>query len=471
MKYKYVVIGAGAAGLVVAIGLAKAKKKVLLIENNLFGGDCTNYGCIPSKTLIASAKIAHNIKTAKDFGINFKIDEFDATLALKRVKDVIEKIRSHEDETSLQKIGVDTIKAKASFQSENSLKLVFEDGKEDFVEFTKAIIASGSSPLIPPIENLDITPFDTNETIFNLDKIPKSLTIIGAGAIGCEIGQAFQRLGSKVTLIDMSPRLLVNEDFDASKILKKIFEKEDLSLYLNSSVNSVKYQNDTFEILIKNNENGYVNQIKSERLLIATGRALNVGELNLENAAISYTNKGILIDSFAKTNKKHIFAIGDITGEPFFTHKAENMARAVLFSLLVPILKKKITSKQMPRVTFTEPEIASIGLAEDQAIKKYSQKKIAVYFVSFEDLDRAICENEKDGFVKIITLKWTSEIIGATIIAKRAGEMIAEILLAMKKHIKLSSISNIIHPYPTYNLAIRKAADKYLTETIFKRKK
>ncbi len=473
MKYKYIVIGAGAAGLVVAIGLAKAKKKVLLIEKNLFGGDCTNYGCIPSKTLIASSKIANSIKRAKDFGINFKIDDatldFDASASLKRVKQIVEKIRKNEDDKALKKLGVDTLKAKASFKTDKIIKTIDEDGQKKLFIAKKIIIATGSKAIIPKINGLNKTPFDTNETIFNLEKIPKSLTILGAGAIGSELSQAFQRLGSKVTLIDLAPKILFNEDIDASKTLKNVFEEEKISLYLNSKVENIKYQNDNFEIILKNLENGLINQIKSEKLLVATGRKADLKGLNLENAQIDYSDKGIKINSFAQTNKKHIFAIGDCTGEPFFTHKAEHMARSVLFTLLVPILKKKISLSLMPRVIFTDPEIASIGLNERQAITKYSKKQIATYFVPFETFDRAICENEKKGFVKIITHKFFGEILGACIVAKRAGEMISEITLSMKRHIKINSLANFIYPYPTYSLAIRKAADKYI-ETIFKRK-
>ncbi|NGX44138.1 MAG: Mercuric reductase [Candidatus Anoxychlamydiales bacterium] len=477
MKYKYVVIGAGAAGLVVAIGLAKAKKKVLLIENNLLGGDCTNFGCIPSKTLIASSKIAHDIKRAKDFGINFKIGnstidhlDFDTNSSLKRVRDTIEKIRLNEDEKALKKIGVDTLKAKASFKTDKIIEAINKDDQTLNVFAKKIIIATGSVPFIPPINGLDKTPYDTNETIFNLEKIPKSLTILGAGAIGSELSQAFQRLGSKVTLIDLAPKILFNEDIDSSKMLKNVFEEEGISLYLNSSVENIKYQNDSFEVIVKNKESSYVNQIKSEKLLVATGRIANLKNLNLENAGIDYSNKGIEVDNFARTNKKHIFAIGDCIGDPFFTHKAENMARSVLFTLLVPFLKKKISLSLMPRVTFTDPEVASIGLNERQAIKKHSKKHVATYFVSLDTLDRAICENEKKGFVKIVTHKFSGEILGACIVAKRAGEMLSEIILSMKKNIKIHSLANLIYPYPTYSLAIRKAADMYLTQTIFKRK-
>ncbi|NGX36631.1 MAG: hypothetical protein K1000chlam1_01481, partial [Candidatus Anoxychlamydiales bacterium] len=361
-------------------------------------------------------------------------------------------------------------KAKASFKTDKIIEAIDDKNQKHTIVGKKIIIATGTSPFIPPISGLENIPFDTNETIFNLKEIPPSLCIIGAGAIGSELGQAFQRLGSQVTIIDVAPRLLVNESFETSKVMIDTFIKEGLKIHLNSTVQNVTYSNDTFDVFIKNNKSGYINQIKSQKLLLATGRVIAIKDLKLENADIQYSKKGILVDHFARTNKKHIFAIGDCIGAPFFTHKAESMARSVLFSLLVPFVKKKICLHPMPRVTFTDPEIASIGLSEEKAIEQYGEKKVAIYFVPLEDLDRAIVENETQGFVKIITHKWSSEIIGTTIVSKRAGEMLSEILVAMKKNIKLRSLSDIIHPYPTYSLGIRKAADKYLTQTIFKRR-
>jgi len=469
MKYQYVVIGAGAAGLVVSIGLAKAKKNVLLIEKNAFGGDCTNFGCIPSKTLIASGKIAHFIKTAKDFGINLKTDDFDATGALERVRDVIKEIRSKEDENALKNLGVDTLKAKASFKSDKILKVEFANGQTDIIEAKKIIIATGSTAVIPPIEGLEDTPFDTNETIFDLKTLPDSLIIIGAGPIGSELGQAYQRLGTKVTIIDIAKRILSNEDSDASQLMQKIFEKEKIELYLDTTINSVQYNNNAFELSLTTQDNE--KKINATKLLVATSRKPSFKDLNLENAHIKYTKKGILIDHFARTSKKHIFAIGDITGAPYFTHKAEAMARSVLMSLLVPVINKKISKDPLPRVTFTDPEVASIGLSEAQAIKSHGENQIATYIVPFEDLDRATTENAQDGFVKIVTHKWNAKLFGATIVGARAGEMLSEILIIMNKHIRLFRLTNIIHPYPTFSGAVKKAADKYFTETLLKRKK
>ena len=465
MKYKYVVIGAGAGGLVVAIGLAKAKRKVLLIEKNLFGGDCTNFGCIPSKTLIASSKIIHLVKKSKEFGIDLDIKNIDTTDVLKRVRDKIEKVRSKEDEKALSEIGIDVLKAKASFLNENTI--VAEDlrGNKTEIFAKKIILATGSTPNILKIEGLDKTPYHTNETIFNLEKTPKSLTIIGAGAIGCELAQAFQMLGSKVNLIDISSNILINEEVQASNLLKEIFLNEKISLHLNTSIEKINYDNSNFEIFLKDKT------IKSEQLLLAVGRTPAIEELNLKKANIKHSKNKIFIDCYGRTNKKHIFAIGDAVGPPYFTHVAEHMARSVLTTLLIPFIKKKFSIANLPRVTFTTPEIASIGLSEENAIKKYTKKHIATYFVDLSEDDRALCEEEKKGFVKIVTLKWSSKILGATIVANRAGEMLSEIYLSMNKNIKLRSLSNIIHPYPTYNLAIRKAADKYLTETLLKAKK
>ncbi len=272
-------------------------------------------------------------------------------------------------------------------------------------------------------------------------------------------------LGSKVNLIDISSNILINEEVQASNLLKEIFLNEKISLHLNTSIEKINYDNSNFEIFLKDKT------IKSEQLLLAVGRTPAIEELNLKKANIKHSKNKIFIDCYGRTNKKHIFAIGDAVGPPYFTHVAEHMARSVLTTLLIPFIKKKFSIANLPRVTFTTPEIASIGLSEENAIKKYTKKHIATYFVDLSEDDRALCEEEKKGFVKIVTLKWSSKILGATIVANRAGEMLSEIYLSMNKNIKLRSLSNIIHPYPTYNLAIRKAADKYLTETLLKAKK
>ncbi len=458
--YPLVVIGAGAAGLVVAIGAAKAGKKVLLIENGHYGGDCTNFGCIPSKSLIASSHLAQGLKESLRLGISYSSSSFNAKEALSRTRHIVEEVRSHEDASALAKVGVETLTGRASFKEPHILEV---NGETIFGE--QIVLATGSSPLIPPIKGLNQTPYLTNETIFDLGDIPESLIVMGGGPIGSELSQAFQRLGSKVSLIHSHNQLLNREELCAQTVIREKFLSEGISLFFNVHILEVEHKNEIHVTL----DNG--KKISAKALLVSVGRKPNVDSLNLSAAGVKYADHGIPIDAYGRTNISHIWAIGDITGPPFFTHRAENQARAVLASLLLPFKKRLDLSQAIPRVTYTDPEVASVGLSEEEAAKRY---KIASYFVPFTAVDRAVTTGRTEGFVKIVTKKWSSKILGCTIVSPRAGEMLGEVTLAMNAGIPLRKLANLIHPYPTYNQAIRKAADLWLTQTIlplFRRKK
>jgi pyruvate/2-oxoglutarate dehydrogenase complex dihydrolipoamide dehydrogenase (E3) component len=462
-NYSILVIGAGAGGLVVAIGATKAGKKVLLIEKGNYGGDCTNFGCIPSKSLIASAHSAACLKESQELGLEFSSKLIQAQGALERVRAIVGEVRSHEDPDALNKIGLDTLTGTAQFVEPHVLDV---NGEKVYAKHI--VIATGSTPFIPSINGLENTPFCTNETIFELKEVPKSLVVLGGGPIGSELAQAFLRLGSKVTLIHAHSELLNKEEPLAQEVIANQFKAEGMTLYLSANVQQVSYQNGQFHISLDNGQ-----RIQSEALLVSVGRRPNVSSLHLEAAGVKYSDKGIAVDVYGRTSQRHIWAVGDVIGSPFFTHWAENQARNVLTSLLLPFpFKKKFAHKQsIPRVTYTDPEVASVGLSEKEARLRYT---IATYTVPFIHVDRAITTGRTEGFVKIVTKKWSSKILGCTIVGERAGEMLGEISLAMHAGIPLRKISGLIHPYPTYNLAIRKAADLWLTQTIlaaFKRKK
>lgn len=445
-EFPVVVVGAGAGGLVIAIGCARAGKKVLLIERGHWGGDCTNFGCIPSKTLIGAAERGEEGKKA-----------------LSLVHKIVSDVRSHEEPAILEKMGMKTLNATASFLSPNLIEAREPNGKVHQIRAKKIVIAAGSSPFIPPIAGLKGTPFLTNETIFSLETAPSSLIVLGGGPIGCELAQAFQRLGSKVKLVESHDKLLVREPKEAGEVILEQFNKEGMEVHLGSHVEKVEYREKSFLLTFSSGK-----KIEGEQLLVSVGRKPSLEELHLEKGGIHYTNQGIVVDSYGRTNQKHIFAVGDSVGAPFFTHLAENRARAVLTTLLLPsFLKKKIDLKQpIPRVTFTDPEVASVGLSEEEAIEQYGAKRIAIYFVPMKEVDRAITQERTEGFVKVVTKRWSSQILGATIVCPRAGEMLQEITLAIYAKIPLRKLASIIHPYPTYSLAIRKAADRWLTQTI-----
>jgi len=454
--YSIIVIGAGAGGLVVAIGLAKAGKKVLLIDKGTWGGDCTNFGCIPSKALIAAAEVCHAHKTGERLGLAGGAPFTETKGVLERVRSLIERIKSHEDPEALGKLGVETLTGVAEFKDAHTL--VVKGEKEWEVSGKKIIIATGSSPREPDIEGLKDTPFLTNETIFDLEEPPKRLAVIGAGPIGSELAQAFSRLGSHVSLIHRHPFILNKEEMCARELMSSSFTQEGIELILGEDPKSVRYENDEFIIQVGTKE------IRVDQLLVSVGRTPNCGNLNLEAAGVNYSEKGIEVDRFGRTNKKHIWALGDVLGGPLFTHLAENQGRAVLTSLLLP-MNKKFDAQPIPKVTYTDPEIASFGLMEMEAEEKYGKGGIAVYHVPFSENDRAITADREEGFVRVVTKKLSSRILGGTIVGPRAGEMLPELSLAAREKIPLRKLAGLIHPYPTYNLAIRKSADLWLTQT------
>ncbi len=451
--YPIIVIGAGAGGLVVAIGAAKAGKKVLLIDRGTWGGDCTNFGCIPSKSLIASAHIAHGIRSAEPYGIKPECTVFDSSGVMPRVQGIVEEVRGHEDPAALHELGVETQEGMARFVDPHTVEV---DGKR--ITGNSIVIATGSSPA-----TLDLgVPYCNNECIFELEQIPTSLIVIGAGPIGCELGQAFSRLGAKTTMVEEKSTLLLREEEEAQKLIIDKFRNEGIDIRLDAKIKSAREEHGiTIDL-----EDG--SSVSGDVLLVGTGRRPNVSELNLEAAGIEYSDRGIPTDAYGRTNKKHIFAIGDASRGAPFTHMAENAGRAVLATLIMPgFLKKKLDRSQaVPRCTYVDPEVASIGLLEREAIEKYGAKKVASYRVDFDNVDRAITHGRTDGFVKVITKKWSSKILGATIVAPRAGEMLPEIGLAMRESIPLRKLATLIHPYPTYGLAVRAAADQWLTRTL-----
>lgn len=464
--YPIIVIGAGAAGLVIANGAAKAGKKVMLIEKGNWGGDCTNFGCIPSKSLIASASAAHALRNAKELGVNAEVGPILADASLKRVRSIVTEIRSHEDLEALKKNGVDAVEAAASFIDPHTLLITDASGKSQQVHGKQIVIATGSSPFIPPVKGLSQAPFLTNETLFSLKEIPKRLAIMGAGPIGSELAQAMQRLGCSVSLIAKDLPLM-KEDPEVQEVIMQCFKNEGMTIYTDSHTEEVRYSNGEFTLVIQEKASGKTAKIHADALLVSVGRRPNISNLDLSKAGIAFSEKGIPVDRFGRTNHPHIWAIGDATGGPLFTHNAENQARTVLASLLLPFgLKKKLSSQPIPRVTFTDPEVASIGLSEKEALKLYPASKIAIYTVPYSQVDRAITANRTEGFIKIITKKWSSAILGAAIVGPHAGEMLMQISIAMHAKLPLRKLASIIHPYPTYSLAIRKASDLWLTQTI-----
>lgn len=467
MKFDYpiVVIGAGAGGLVVAIGAAKAGKKVLLIENGNFGGDCTNFGCIPSKTLISSAHHAHSIESGKLWGLKYRTPKVDGSSALSRVQQVVKGFVDHEGPDELKKHGVDTLQGLARFKGPNELIVELKKGGEKEVTARQIVIATGSHPWLPPIDGLDANGVLTNETIFDLTSIPESLGVIGGGAIGVELAQAFSRLGARVTIIEVMDHLLFREEPEAIDVIEEQLKQEGIALSLGVMPTKVT-ESKKGELTVHLEDES---KLSFDKLLVAVGRRPNIQKLDLGQASIDHDPvKGIKVDRYGRTSQRHIWAVGDVVGRFLFTHEAEFEARSVLTNLILPWgLKRPLEQSQLvPRVTFSDPEVASIGPTHEVLLKRYGPKKLAVYTIPFSDVDRAVTEGRTEGFVKIITRKLSSRILSATVVGPRAGEMLMEISVCIQHRIPLRKLANLIHPYPIYSHAIRKAADKWLTETV-----
>lgn len=446
-RYPLVIIGAGAAGLVIAVGAAKAGRKVLLIEKGSYGGDCTNFGCIPSKALLKTAQVANALTTAKAFGIRAELTSLNTDSALTYVRETISHFQDHEGPETLETLGIECITAKAHFVSPHEIEA---GGARIFGK--QIVIASGSKPYLLPIPGL--SDYQTNETIFNLESVPDRLVVIGGGPIGVELAQAFCRLGASVTLIEFMPRILPREEPEVSAQMEEILQREGIDIWTSVKAEEVKGQ-------VLHVSDG--RQVPFHEILIAVGRTANVDGLALDAAGISYNSRGILVDAYGRTNQKHIWALGDVVDGPKYTHRAENQARSVLTSLLF-LPSKWDKGQALPKVTYTDPECASIGLSEEEAREKY--RSVAVYHTPFSEVDRAVVTGHTEGFVKIITKKWSGKILGASIVGPRAGEMLGVLSLAMRKGIPLRALRTLIFPYPSYNLALRKCADKWLTETI-----
>jgi len=468
-EYYAIVIGAGAGGLVIAQGLGQAGKKVLLVEKGPYGGNCANFGCIPSSSLIASANMAHELYSSALFGIDMRMENFNANRVFQRVRAIIFQVREKYSPQMLQKQGVETCSGSCVFVDPYTVEIEFSDGQRRKVSAKYIVIAAGSYPYIPEIKGLNEVPYLTSYNIFDLQEIPTSLAIIGGGQSGCELAQTFRRLGSRVVLIEQKECLLGTEEPEAYKAIQSTLVKEGVEIYLGHQVVHIRHDSGkiSFNLRRRTDEKEY--EVSAQQLLLTTGRRPNISNLGLDYAGVDYKEEGIVVDAYGRTSQLHIWAVGDVTGHSFYTHAAENQARTILSNLLWPwpIQFKMDRLQPIPRVIYTDPEIASIGLTEEEAIEKYGAAKIAVYLVPLTEADRAICQGRTDGFVKFVTKRYSSKILGATIVAPVAADMLLEISCAMRYNIPLRKLSSLIHPFPTYSQIIRKAADKWLSDTIY----
>ncbi len=452
-KYNLVVIGAGTAGLVTAAGAAGLGAKVALIERQFMGGDCLNVGCVPSKALLSAAHTAATVRDAGEFGVNVPPGtRVDFAKVMERMRKLRSDISPHDSVNRFSDLGIDVFLGRGHFL--NSSTVAVGDAK---LSFAKAVICTGARASAPPIDGLDTVPYLTNENIFSLTELPKRIGIIGAGPIGCEMAQAFARFGSEVYLVESAPGILVKEDPEAADIVRQHLVRDGVNLLCcGKDLELSPGETGGVRLQVESEGKGY--DITVDQILVAVGRAPNVEGMDLEKVGVEYTKKGVTIDDKFRTTNKRIYAAGDICSPYQFTHAADFMARAVIRNTLF-FGRAKHSALVIPWCTYTSPELAHVGLTPSDARERGVE--IDTFTQPMSGVDRAILEGETDGFVRVHVKKGGDEIVGATIVAGNAGDMIASLSIAMTRGIGLGSIANCIHPYPTQAEAVRKTGDLY----------
>ena len=454
-RYNLVVIGAGTAGLVTSAGAAGLGARVALIEQHLLGGDCLNVGCVPSKGVIRASRAAHEVRNAREFGISCGSGiSVDFGAAMERMRRLRSGISVHDSATRFRdELGVDVFFGQGRFTGPDCIEV---DGKR--LHFARAAVCTGARAAAPPLPGLAEAGYLTNETVFSLTELPPRLAVIGAGPIGSELAQAFARLGSRVSIVGhLTDHILPREDRDAAAIVQEAFAREGIDLFLPAK-----------ELQVTRRDSGKVlcfeyrdtrQEIEVDEILVAVGRAPNVEGLGLEAAGIEYdARQGVKVDDRLRTTNPRVYSAGDICFPYKFTHTADALARILIANALF-MGRQKSSTLTIPWCTYTDPEIAHVGMYERDAREKGIE--VTTLTVALADVDRAVLDGETEGFARVHLRRGSDRILGATIVARHAGEMINEFSLAITNGLGLSAIGRTIHPYPTQAEVIRKLADAY----------
>jgi dihydrolipoamide dehydrogenase len=462
MHYDYdvLVLGGGAAGLSAAGIATNLGAKTLMVEREKLGGDCTWTGCVPSKTLLKAAKVVHQARTASRYGLTDTEMEVDFQGVMEHVRSVRQEVYEDADAPEIfEDMGINVRHGTAHFVDGHTVAIRGADGNRHQVTGRFIVIATGASAFIPPIDGIDRVPVLTNEDLFDLEELPDRLAIVGGGPIGTEMAQAFSRLGSDVTVIDMADGILQNDDPDLSGRLREILEDEGVRYVLNAQVEGVTASNGTVAVAAE--KNGSSVTVEADRLLLATGRTANVDGLNLDAAGIETSRRGITVDDRCRTNQKHIYAVGDVTGRYQFTHMSGHMAKVAVTNAILK-MPSTIDSDHVPWVTYTEPELAHVGARESDL--EESDVSHRTYRFPFSKLDRAITEGETEGLIKVHVKDLTGKILGASVLGAHAGELITSFAIAMRNGVTLRNIGDTIHPYPAWGEGVRRVADQWYVQ-------
>ena len=452
IKTDLLVIGAGSGGLSVAAGAVQMGAKVVLLEDHKMGGDCLNYGCVPSKALIAAGKQAHALRNGAKFGVADVMPKVDYAAAKDHVNNVIATIAPVDSEERFEGLGVTVIRERGRFTGENTVQ-----AGDNEITARRIVIATGSSPFVPPIPGLEHVPYLTNESLWNLRELPEHLLIVGGGPIGIEMAQAHLRLGSKVTVIEGMKAMGKDDPELAAIVLDRMREE---GMVIEEDALAEEISGKAGDITVKAKD-GRV--FKGTHLLMAVGRAANVNDMDLEKAGVAYSRSGIEVDASMKTSNKKIYAIGDVAGQLQFTHVAGYHAGVVIRSILFG-LPSKAKQGHLPWATYTDPELAQVGLTEAQAREEHGDKA-EVYRFPFHENDRAIAEGKTTGLIKVMVVKGRP--VGASIAGASAGELIGVWALALANNLKMSQIAGMVAPYPTLGEVNKRAAGAYFSPRLF----
>lgn len=453
-RYNLVVIGAGTAGLVTAAGAAGLGAKVALIERHLMGGDCLNVGCVPSKGIIRSGRAVYDVRTADKFGVTCGANvSIDFAKAMERMRRIRAGISDHDSvERFSKELGIDVFLGQGKFVGPDCIEI-----EERRLQFKKAAICTGARAAAPPVPGIEETGYLTNETVFWLTELPRRLAVIGGGPIGCELAQTFARIGSQVTILQRGGHVLPREDADAAEIVHRSLTRDGIALRLQAKI--LRVEKRVTEKIVIVEEDGRTAALAVDEILVGVGRTPNVEGLDLEKAGIAYDHReGVKVNDRLQTSNPRVFAAGDVCFPYKFTHTADALARIVIANALF-MAKQKASALVIPWCTYTDPEVAHVGMYEKEAKEKGIE--VLTITVPLADVDRALLDGEAEGFARVHLKKGSDKLLGGTIVARHAGEIINELSLAMTAGLGLSVIGKTIHPYPTQAEAVKKLADAY----------
>jgi pyruvate/2-oxoglutarate dehydrogenase complex dihydrolipoamide dehydrogenase (E3) component len=449
--YDLVVIGGGTAGLVSAVGAAGLGARVALVERNRLGGDCLNTGCVPSKAILRTARAVGEIRRAPGLGVLIGRVDVDFGAVMHRMRERRAGLAPNDSAERVTRLGIDVFFGAGSFTSRRELAL-----GSTTLRFRRAVIATGSRPAVPPIDGLAHTPYLTNETVFGLTERPARLLTIGAGPIGCELSQAFARLGTQVVLFDQSPRVLPNDDADGSAIVQRALLDDGVQLALAAEIRRVSLRGETLVVCFRRSPNHPEEEIEGDRLLVATGRTPDVWGLDIERAGIQAGPRGVVVDDRLRTSNRRVYAAGDVCSRFQFTHAADAMARIAIQNALL-FGRRKASALTIPWCTYTDPQVAHVGVSPDRA--RARQERLQTITVPLAEVDRGVLDDETDGFLRVHHQRGRVE--GCTIVSSQAGDLIGLASNLIGRRARLTELSSTIFPYPTVAEAYRKAGDAY----------